>query len=75
MVRKDARVGFPRLKFSALVKPRLLPSIIAYQAERKGKSRVVASGGASDVRPPHLKSVHPISRLTPRLLHTSNAVF
>jgi len=52
MVRKDARVGFPRLKFSALVKPRLLPSIIAYQAERKGKSRVVASGGPVMSGPP-----------------------
>jgi len=32
-------------------------------------------GGCSGVRTPHLKSVLPISRLAPRLLHTSNTVF
>jgi len=37
--------------------------------------QVVASGGASGARPPHLKSVPPISRLAPWLLHTSNTVF
>jgi len=33
------------------------------------------AGGASGARHPHLKSVPPISRLAPRLLHTSNTVF
>jgi len=37
--------------------------------------RAVASGEASGAQPPHLKSVPPISRLTHRLLHTSNTVF
>jgi len=37
--------------------------------------RAVASGGASGARPPHLKSVLPISRLAPWLLHTSNTAF
>jgi len=31
--------------------------------------------GSSGARTPHLKSVPPISRLAPRLLHTSNTVF
>jgi len=39
------------------------------------KPRVVASGGGSGARPPHMKSVPPISRFVPRLLHTSNTVF
>jgi len=37
--------------------------------------RPVASGEASGSRLPHLKSVPPISRLAPRLQHTSNTVF
>ena len=37
--------------------------------------RAVVSGGASGARPHHLKSVPPISRLAPWLLHTSNTVF
>jgi len=37
--------------------------------------RAVASAGASGAGPPHLKSVTPISRLAPRLWHTSNTVF
>jgi len=34
-----------------------------------------SQAGASGARPPHLKSVPPISRLAHRLLHTSNTVF
>jgi len=39
------------------------------------EGRAVASEGVSGARPPHFKSVPPISRLANRLLRTSNTVF
>ena len=40
-----------------------------------GEGPSPAQGRGSGARPPHLKSVPPISRLAHRLLHTSNTVF